>query len=356
MIRSDKWMIYGAYGFTGAWIAREAVRQGLRPILAGRRTSPLEQLAGELGVVWRAFDLSQPGIINEALKDCRLILNCAGPFSRTAEAIVSACLETRTAYLDITGEIEVLDSIAQRHDMAAQRDVPLIPAVGFDVVPTDAMAVLLKQSLPSATSLALAFTGTGSLSFGTARTIIETCQKGSRIRKNGQIVTVPLGWKRRRVPFRSKRLWAMTVPWGDVATAWYSTGVRNIEVYLAMPLWAIILVRLFFPRRLHRSYQPDLRVMEPLVRRVMGLPPAGKATKKIDLWGCVTDDQGRSKTATMQTPDAYQVTVHTALTAVKILLESDIPGGFLTPTQAFGVDLALHTDGVDFRYEDNLVS
>jgi len=356
MIRSDKWLIYGAYGFTGAWIAREAVRLGLRPILAGRRTSPLEQLAHELGGERRAFDLSQPTVIKEALNDCRLVLNCAGPFSQTAEAIINACLETGTAYLDITGEIDVLESIAQHHDVAVQRGVPLIPAVGFDVVPTDAMAVLLKQSLPSATSLALVLTGTGSLSFGTTRTIIETCQKGGRIRQNGQIITVPLGWKRRRISFRSKRLWAMTVPWGDVATAWYSTGIPNIEVYLAMPLWTIIVVRLFFPKRLYRSFRPDLRGMEPLVRRLLGLPPAGKASKKIDLWGCVADDHGRSKIATMQTPDGYQLTVQTALAAVKTLLDSDLPGGFFTPTQAFGVDFALHTEGVDFRYEDASVS
>jgi len=356
MIRSDKWLIYGAYGFTGAWIAREAVRRGLRPILAGRRTSPLEQLADELGGERRAFDLSQPTVVKEAVKDCRLVLNCAGPFSQTAEAIINACLETGTAYLDITGEIDVLESIAQRHDVAVRRGVPLIPAVGFDVVPTDAMAVLLKQSLPSATSLTLALTGTGSLSFGTTRTIIETCQKGGRIRQNGQIIRVPLGWKRRRISFRSKRLWAMTVPWGDVATAWYSTGIPNIEVYLAMPLWAIMVVRLLFPRRLHRSLSPDLRAMEPLVRRLLGLPPAGKGSKKIDLWGCVADDQGQSKMATMQTPDGYQLTVQTALAAVKALLDSDLCGGFFTPTQAFGVDFALHTDGVDFRYEDASVS
>lgn len=352
MIRSDKWLIYGAYGFTAAWIAREAAGRGLRPILGGRRPTPLEQLADELGTERRAFDLSQSTIISEALKDCRLVLNCAGPFSQTAEAIINACLETGTAYLDITGELDVLESIAQRHEAAARRGVPLIPAVGFDVVPTDAMAVLLKRSLPSATSLTLALTGTGSLSFGTTRTIIEACQKGGRVRRNGQIVPVPLGWRRRRVPFRSKRLWAMTVPWGDVATAWYSTGIPNIEVYLAMPLWAITVVRLFFPRRLHRSLRPDWRAMEPLVRRLLGLPPAGKSSKKIDLWGCVTDDRGQSKMATMQTPDGYRLTVQTALAAVKTLLDSDLPGGFFTPTQAFGVDFALHTDGVDFRYED----
>ncbi|MGQ9505237.1 MAG: saccharopine dehydrogenase family protein [Thermogutta sp.] len=349
-------MIYGAYGFTGAWIAREAVRSGLRPILAGRRASRVDQLADELGTERRVFDLSQPSVIEEALKDCRLVLNCAGPFYQTADAMVSACLKTGTTYLDITGEADVLESIAQRHETAVQRGVPLIPAVGFDVVHTDTMAVLLKQALPSATSLALALAGTGSLSSGTTRTIIETCQKGGRIRRNGQIVKVPLGWKRRRIPFRSKRHWAMTVPWGDVATAWYSTGIPNIEVYLGMPLWAIILVRLFFPRYRQRSSRIDLRPMEPLVRRILGLPQAGTGTKNIELWGCVSDDQGQKKMATMQTPDGYRLTVQTALAAVKVLLRSDLPGGFFTPTQAFGVDFALKFDGVDFRYEDNFGS
>jgi len=352
MIRSDKWMIYGAYGFTGAWIAREAVRLGLQPILAGRNPSRLDQLADELGTERRAFPLNQPGAIREALRDCRLVLNCAGPFSQTADPMVSACLETGTAYLDITGEVEVLESIAQRHDLAVDRGVPLIPAVGFDVVPTDTMAVLLKQSLPSATSLQLAFTGTGSLSFGTTRTIIEACQKGGRVRQNGQIVPVPLGWRRRRISFRSGRRWAMTVPWGDVATAWCSTGIPDIEVYLAMPLWAIIAVRFLFPKGRRPLIRPDFRRLEPLLRRTLGMKPPGTTKVTVDLWGCVTNSQGHTRTATMQTPDGYQLTVQATIASVKVLLNKDFPGGFFTPTQAFGTDFALQIEGVDFRYEE----
>jgi len=353
MIHSDKWMIYGAYGFTGAWIAREAVRLGLRPILAGRNSSRLDPLADELGTERRIFSLDQAAVISEVLSDCRLVLNCAGPFSQTAEAMVKACLETGTAYLDITGEVEVLESIAQRHELAVERNVPLIPGVGFDVVPTDTLAVLLKQSLPSATSLQLAFTGTGSLSSGTTRTIIETSQKGGRVRQNGQIVSVPLGWKRRRIPFRSGPRWAMTVPWGDVATAWYSTGIPNIEVYLAMPLWSILAARFLFPKGRLPFVRPDLRRLEPLLRRTFGLQPPGTTKVTVDLWGCVTDNQGQTRTATMQTPDGYQLTVQTALAAVRRLLDSGLSGGFFTPTQAFGVEFVLHMDGVDFRYEED---
>ncbi len=353
MLQSDRWMIYGAYGFTGTWIAREAVRRGLHPILAGRNASRLACLAGELNTEYRTFSLDQPNIVREALQDCRLVLNCAGPFSQTAQPMVSGCLETGSAYLDITGEVDVLESVAQLHESAVRRDTPLIPGLGFDVVPTDTLAVLLKETLPSANLLQLALTGTGSLSAGTTRTIIEACQKGGRVRRNGQIVSVPLGWKKRRVPFRSRQLWAMTVPWGDVATAWYSTGIPNIEVYLAMPIWAIIAVQLFFPRRVSTRRWPYLRHWEPFLRRIFGASPPGKTNQKVDLWGCVSNDRGDTKTATMQTPDGYQLTVETTLAAVTAMLHRDHPGGFFTPTQAFGVSFGLQIDGVDFRLEDD---
>ncbi|MGB4726450.1 MAG: saccharopine dehydrogenase NADP-binding domain-containing protein [Thermogutta sp.] len=353
MPQADRWMIYGAYGFTGSWIAREAVRRGLRPILAGRNASQLAPLADELNTEYRTFSLDEPNVVREALQDCRLVLNCAGPFSQTAQPMVMACLETGTTYLDITGEVDVLEWIAQLHESATRRNVTLIPGLGFDVVPTDTLAVLLKEALPSANLLQLALTGTGSLSIGTTRTIIEACQKGGRIRRNGQIVSVPLGWKKRRVPFRPRRLWAMTVPWGDVATAWYSTGIPNIEVYLAMPIWAIIAVRLFFPRRVSARGWPYLRYLEPLLRRIFGTSPPGKTAQKVDLWGCVSNDQGNTKTATMQTPDGYQLTVETTLAAVSAMLDQEYPGGFFTPTQAFGINFALQIDGVDFRFEDD---
>ena len=53
----QQWMIYGANGYTGMLVAREAKKQGLTPILAGRNRGAVEQLATELGFEHRIFDL-----------------------------------------------------------------------------------------------------------------------------------------------------------------------------------------------------------------------------------------------------------------------------------------------------------
>ena len=45
---SGRWLIYGANGYTGRLVAREAVRRGMRPRLAGRRLESIEAVGREL--------------------------------------------------------------------------------------------------------------------------------------------------------------------------------------------------------------------------------------------------------------------------------------------------------------------
>lgn len=73
------WMIYGANGYTGELIAREAVRQGLKPILAGRNPTKVAELAQELGLECRAFGLDEVTQISEQLEGLHLVMHCAGP-------------------------------------------------------------------------------------------------------------------------------------------------------------------------------------------------------------------------------------------------------------------------------------
>ena len=108
------WMIYGANGYTGELIARQAVAQGLKPVLAGRSESKLRPLAEELNLPWRVFSLDNVDRIAAELNNTALVLHCAGPFSATASPMIQACLNSGTHYLDITGEVSVFD-YAQRH-------------------------------------------------------------------------------------------------------------------------------------------------------------------------------------------------------------------------------------------------
>jgi short subunit dehydrogenase-like uncharacterized protein len=193
------------------------------------------------------------------------VLLAAGPFSATSAPMLDACIMAGVHYLDITGEIAVFEHCAAQHARAADAGVVVLPGVGFDVVPSDCLAATLHQALPTATSLELAFAGTGTrgarISRGTARTMLEGVGEGEggAVRRDGRIERVPLVWRTRRVAFRDRERDTASISWGDVATAFHSTGIPNIVVYTAMSqrqISALKVTRFLTPlvrRRIERS-------------------------------------------------------------------------------------------------------
>ncbi len=168
-----KWMIYGGNGYTGELIARDAVKRGLKPVLAGRNRDKVEALGRELGLETRVFGLDDQVRLLAQIKGHGLILHCAGPFSATATPMMEACLRVNAHYLVITGEIAVFEHAQSLSERARAAGVVICPGVGFDVVPTDCVAAVLKNALPDATHLALGFDSRSSFSPGTANTSIE---------------------------------------------------------------------------------------------------------------------------------------------------------------------------------------
>lgn len=149
--------------------------------------------------------------------------------------MVESCLRTRTHYLDITGEIAVFEALAAQDGEAKAAGIMLLPGAGFDVVPSDCLAAHLKARLPSATRLILGLRGLGRTSRGTATTVVENIHRGGLVRHNGVLTPVPAAWKTRQIDLGRGLVTAVLVPWGDVSTAYYSTGIPNIEVYMALP-------------------------------------------------------------------------------------------------------------------------
>ena len=223
-------LIYGATGYTGKLIAKTASEAGARPILAGRNLEKVKRVAEPLGLAARAFDLAKPSGIDAGLKDIAVVLCVAGPFSATSRPMADACLRNRVHYLDITGEIEVFEALAARDAEAKARGVTLLPGVGFDVVPSDCLAAHLKRRLPDADDLKLYLSLGANLSRGTAKTTVEAIAAGTRLRRRGAIIA------RRSADAGSCDFGhgvrpTLQVSWGDVATAFYSTGIPNIEVH-----------------------------------------------------------------------------------------------------------------------------
>lgn len=344
-------MIYGANGYTGRSIAQEAVARGMQPILAGRNFRQIETLAAELGCQSRVFRLDNVDRIAEHLIGLSAVLNCAGPFSATAELMMDACLTARANYLDITGEIDVIEAAAERHDRAVQAGVGLIPAVGFDVVPSDCLAAMLAQRMPDATHLQLAFTGLSRVSRGTARTVLEGLRHGGRVRIDGRITRVPIAWKSMEVPFRDGPQTAMTVPWGDVASAWHTTGIGNIEVYMASAQKHIKQLRLMRGALRLIGLWPIRKFLGHVVlRRHSGPTPAQSEASRASFWGRVSDAQGNAAEATLETPGGYRLTVSTALASMERVLDGAAPAGFATPSRAFGSDFILQAAEAAFRW------
>jgi len=343
-------VIYGSYGYTGTLIAEAAVDRGEDPVLAGRERRSLESQAARLGCAFEVVGLDEPEVLDRLLDDATAVLNCAGPFSRTAESMVEACLRTGTHYLDITGEIEVFEALHDRDAAAEEASVMLLPGVGFDVVPTDCLAAHLAERLPDADSLELAIRAEHGISRGTATTMVEHVEDGCAVRTDGELQTVPLAHERRTVDFG----WGhddeptATFPWGDVSTAYYTTGIPNIRVSMAMDDRAVQAIRL--ADRLS-SVLAAPAVKQPLkwyVQRTMDGPDAQeRATAHSYVWGEVRTDDGERAVSRLRCPHGYALTVETALLCAGRVLDGDAPPGFQTPAGAYGPDLILDVDGVE---------
>jgi short subunit dehydrogenase-like uncharacterized protein len=344
-------LIYGSNGYTGQLVVAQAVASGLRPVLAGRSAPEVRQQAESLGLEHRVFALDAPRPVDAALAGITAVMHCAGPFSRTSAPMASGCVRTGTHYLDITGEISVFESLAARDEEARAAGVMLLPGVGFDVVPSDCLAAHLVRRLPSATRLALAFEARGGVSRGTATTMVENSGGGGMIRRNGHLESVPAGWRTRQVDFGSGATDVTTIPWGDVSTAFHSTGVGNIEVYTAMPpLSRRLVVATRYLGWLLRA-APVRAALVKLVRsRPAGPSDATRAREVSRLWGEATDRAGRRVVARMTTPQSYALTALTAVAAVRKVLDGHVIPGFQTPSRAFGSDFVLEIPGV--RRED----
>jgi short subunit dehydrogenase-like uncharacterized protein len=343
-------VIYGSYGYTGNLIAEAAAERGLDPVLAGRERRTLESQAGRLQCEFEVASLDAPRVLDMLLADATVVLNCAGPFSRTWEPMVEACLRTGTHYLDITGELTVFEAIQERSDQSADAGVMLLPGVGFDVVPTDCLAAHLAQRLPGAETLELAFRAENGVSKGTAKTMLEHLDGGGAVRRNGRIEEVATAHETRTVDFG----WghdgehAASIPWGDVSTAYYTTGIPNITTYMALPERAVRIQRVAGLMAPLLSL-PQVRTgLQWLVEQTTEGPDADeRAAGRSYVWGEVRNESGDRAVSRLRGPHTYALTVETALATAERVLSGNVPPGHQTPAGAYGPDLILDVEGVE---------
>lgn len=342
-----RWMIYGATGYTGQLVIEEALRRGHRPMIAGRNLEKLKILAEYYGLDYAAFYLDDIHTIVEAIADMDIVYHAAGPFIHTSEAMIRACLATNTHYLDITGEINVFERTFSYDDAARKNNIALISGVGFDVVPSDCLALYVSEQVPGATHLETGIIGLGGASAGTSKSALEMIPNHWWSRRDGHLFDSHFGDKTTILEHpNGKSYFAVSVPWGDLSVAYRTTGIPNITSYMAVNPILVALGRIGHPLGKMLLKNTAIRSFAKSLAERFASPPDEnrRETTKSYIWAKATNSSAQSAEAWLETLEPYQYTAKVALLVIEKVAELH-PIGALTPAQAFGMDFTLEVEG-----------
>lgn len=347
-MRKQQIIIYGSYGYTGELIVEESLSKNLTVLLAGRNEQRLKIQSEKTGYPYKTIDLNNHTALVELLTQGEVLLNAAGPFIHTAPQMVEACLEAKTHYLDINGDIKVFELIKTFDYKAKYAGIMLMSGTGFDVVPTDCMAVKLKSKMPDAISLKIAFaTIGGGVSHGTATTVASRLGEKSFRREDGKLVPVVFGKNGMWLEFGEKRLFFMSIPWGDISTAYVSTGIPNIESFIGIPPKVYRLLK--FQGLINWLLRTKL--IRKLIQNRIDSKPAGPNFEERKnaytlVWAEVSNQKGETLEARLQTPEGYGLTATSSLLIAEKVLGSNYKPGFQTPAMVYGENLIFEIEGV----------
>lgn len=336
----SRWMIYGCYGYSGKLLAEEAARRGMTPVVAGRNEVKTRAVANDLGLPYCVVSLENQAQLEAALEGIDLVMHCAGPFSSTSAPMIDACMNTRTHYFDISGEIEVFEHAHTRviNDAAKAKGIIVCPGSGFDVIPTDCLAMSLADAMPDARTLTLGFSGFADLAPGTAKTMVEGMAKPVMARRDGEIINSSL--RVREIDYGSGPQQSMTLSWGDVSTAYYTTGIPNIEVYTSATdkeVFSNRLAALFRPLFRLNTVQKYLK--NRLGRKIVGPDTARRKNQRLKIWGEVSNAAGLRMHGYLETTSGYEVTITGPLAIVEYMMTAaELPAGSVTPSMLMGKD------------------
>jgi len=349
---SGKLLVYGANGYTGRLVVDVARARGFQAadlIVAGRNGEVIQALGDAAGLEYRVFGLDSPSTVDACLEGVTAVLHCAGPFARTATPMAEACIRMGVHYLDVTGEVGVFEKLAARTDEATRAGVMLMPGVGFDVVPSDCLAVHVAARVKDPTTLRIAILGLGaSMSHGTAMTMVENLHRGGLVRREGKLVKVRSGSVTRMFDFGRGPKLAMAVPWGDLSTAWHSTGIGTIETYFAASN------RMVWGARA-AGFMPWLigsGAVQNLMKKRVHARPAGpteeerKASRSV-LVAEVENTAGQGATSRLTTPNGYALTADVSVEIARRVLGGEVRAGFQTPAMVYGADFVMTLAGTE---------
>lgn len=342
-MRENTIIVYGSYGYTGRLIVDELKKKSFNIILAGRKREALQEQADKTGYPFEVVDVSNSANLKNLLLKASLVLHCGGPFRFTAQAMADACIETKTHYTDITGEWQVFELLAGYDEAAKKAGIQIMPGTGFDVVPSDCLAVHLKKRLPSATHLQLAFAMVpGGMSRGTKKSMTESLGYGGVMRKDNELVPFTLGKDVLELDFGSFTTKTTRIQWGDISTAWRSTGIANIEVFAGASAGSIRGLKISnWLGWLLRNRSVKNFLLKKIDQGSAGPSAKHLQTGKCFLRGTVWDAEGNIRTSLFNGPNAYLLTAKTAVLIAEKIMAGNFNAGYKTPAMQYGADLVL---------------
>jgi len=339
-------LIYGASGYTGRLIAARMVSSRSTAIVCGRTPDRVQALANELGVSARVCGIDQPHALDEALRNIDVLINAASPFASTAPALIESCLRTKTHYLDITGELPVFQNAFGYDASARKRGIMIMPGAGLGIVASDCLAKYVAELMPGAKYLRIALLRPSLFSRGTFRSALGLAHSHVWIRRNERLISLPLGRLQRAFDFGDGVRESVAVSWPDVFSAWYSTGIRNIETYLEAD---------FASRTLYQlgpgiADTMQLRPVKALIDALTRALPEGPSEVRRKAEKCVivaeAEDSWRQRRCVrLTTADGYSFTAEAATAIAERIISGDFAPGFQTPASVYGADLVLDMEG-----------
>lgn len=312
-------MIYGATGYTGRLAAERAAASGLDLILGGRTTARLAAQADRLGVSHRAFDLDDGAAASAALADVAAVLNCAGPFTSTAEPLMRAAINSRTDYLDVAAELHSYHLADALDGEASAAGVMLLPGSGGSVAMLGCLAGYAIRRVAEPHSVRIALHVAGSMSRGSAISASENITTETLQRVDGKLIArdpedrreFDFGWG----PATCS---ATTLP--DLITIWRATHVPNVETFVHVTGDA-------FP-------DGDLALLPD------GPTAEHREANRYHAAVEVTGRDGTVVRSVLDTVNGYTFTPMAAAEAARRVLAGEHRPGFHTPAELFGNDFA----------------
>lgn len=314
-----KLMIYGATGYTGRMAAEHAKAAGTPLVLAGRSEDSLSRLAAKLGAEYRVFSLDDTVAVDKGLADISVLLNCAGPFLRTAEVLMRASLRNGVHYLDTAAELDSYRLAEDLDDEAKAARIMVMPGGGGSVAMLGSLAGHAVGKVRDPRKIRIALHVAGGLSRGSAISAIENVTIQTLARIDGKLVSAPAEGIR-KFDFGRGGVDCFPVTLPDLVTIWRSTGVPNVETFVHVTGDG-------FPQG-DVSLLPDGPTEEDRL--------ANRYQAAVE----VTDAEGLVTRSLLDTVNGYTFTAMAAAEAGRRVLAGEVRPGFQTPAVLFGSGFA----------------